>query len=147
MFKFLSVLKTRRRYVNSGRLLADQILQHVGSEHSDPIREIHFLMFFCFFAFSNLRKVHGFWPSLGGTNYPRCRYVTIFLMSDFLSVFKTRRRDAKLSRAESTSIDRPALYTLTPDRPPWRPVLVCKSLVFGPSLQIVHERPFLTKTA
>ena len=25
---------------------------------------------------------------------------------------------AKLSRAESTGIDRPALYTLTPDRPP-----------------------------
>ena len=48
MFAFLSVLKTRRRYVNSGRLLADRILQHIGSERSDPIREMHFLMFFCF---------------------------------------------------------------------------------------------------
>ena len=60
MFDFLSVLKTRRRYVNSGRLLADRILQHIGSERSDPIREMHFLMFFCFFVFSNLRRVRGF---------------------------------------------------------------------------------------
>ena len=78
MFDFLSVLKTRRRYVNSGRLLADHILQHIGSERSDPIREMHFLMFFCFFAFSNLRKVRGFWPSLGGPNYARCRCVKKF---------------------------------------------------------------------
>ena len=35
-----------------------------------------------------------------------------------LSAFKTRRRYMKLSRAKSTGIDRPVLYTLTPDRPP-----------------------------
>ena len=77
LLDFLSVLKTRRRYVNSGRLLADRILQHIGSEHLDPIREMHFLsmMFFCFFAFSNLRRVRGFWPSPGGPNYARCRCV------------------------------------------------------------------------
>ena len=51
--------------MNSGRLLADRILQHIGSERSDPIREMHFLMFFCFFAFSNLRRADVFWPSLG----------------------------------------------------------------------------------
>mgnify|MGYP003327612688 CR=1 FL=1 len=60
MLDFLSVWKTRRRYVNSGRLLADHILQHIGSERSDSIREMHFWTFFCFFAFSNLRKVRGF---------------------------------------------------------------------------------------
>ena len=60
MFDFLSVLKTRRRYVNSGRLLADHILQHISSERSDSIREMHFWTFFCFFAFSNLRRVRGF---------------------------------------------------------------------------------------
>ena len=32
--------------MNSGRLLADHILQHIGSERLDPIREMHFLMFF-----------------------------------------------------------------------------------------------------
>ena len=50
MFECLSVLKTRRRYVNSGRLLADCILQHTGSKRSDPIREMHVLtFFFCVF--------------------------------------------------------------------------------------------------
>ena len=29
--------------MKSGRLLADRILQHIGSERSDPIREMHFL--------------------------------------------------------------------------------------------------------
>ena len=72
MFDLLIDMKKRLRYVNSGRLLADHILQHIGSERSDPIREMHFLMFFCFFAFSNLRRVRGFWPSLGGPNYARC---------------------------------------------------------------------------
>ena len=123
MFDFLSVLKTRRGCVNSGRLLADHILHHIGSERSDPIREMHFLMFFCIFSFSNLRRVRGFWPSLGGPNYARCRCANKFLMFDFLSVLKTRRTYVKLSRAESTGIDRPALYTLTPDRLP-EPVLV-----------------------
>ena len=47
MFDFLSVWKTRRRYVKSGRLLADHILQHIGSERSDSIREMHFWTFFC----------------------------------------------------------------------------------------------------
>ena len=52
-------------------------------------------------------------------NYARCRCVRKKLMSDFFwSVFKTWRRYVKLSRAESTGINRPALYTLTPDRPP-----------------------------
>ena len=74
--------------MNSGRLLADHILQHIGSERSDPIREMHFWTFFRFFPFSNLRKVHEFWPSLGGTNDARCRCVNMFLMSDFLSVCK-----------------------------------------------------------
>ena len=60
MFDFLSVLKTWRGYVDSGRLLADHILQHIGSERSDSIREMHFWTFFCFFAFSNLRRVRGF---------------------------------------------------------------------------------------
>ena len=48
---FLNVLKTRGGYVNSGRLLADHILQHICSERSVPIREMHFPMFFCFVAF------------------------------------------------------------------------------------------------
>ena len=39
--------------MKSGRLLADRILQHIGSERSDPIREMHFLMFFGFLPFSN----------------------------------------------------------------------------------------------
>ena len=135
MFAFLSVWKTRRRYANSGRLLADHILQQIGSERSDSIREMHFWTFFCFFAFSNLRRVHEFWPSLGGTNYPRCRCVKIFLMSDFFSVFNTRRRHVKLSRAESTGIDRPALYTLTPDR---LPLAACTGMLIirTPYLQV-----------
>ena len=118
MFEFLSVLKTRQRYVNSGRLLVDHILQHIGSERSDPIHEMHFSTFFCFFAFSILRRMHGFCPSLGVTNYACCRCVKKNSMFDFWSVLKTRRRYVKLSRAKSTGIDRPALYTLTPDRPP-----------------------------
>ena len=83
--------------MKSGRLLVDHILQHIGSERSDPIREMHFLMFFCFWAFSNLRRVRGFWPSLGGTNYACCLCVKQFSMFDFLSVLKTRRRYVKLS--------------------------------------------------
>ena len=59
-FYFLSVWKTRRRYANSGPLLADHILQHIDSERSDSIREMHFGTPFSFFAFSNLRKVQGF---------------------------------------------------------------------------------------
>ena len=51
MFEFLSFWKTRRGYVKSGRLLADRILQHIGSERSDPIREMHFLLFFIFCVF------------------------------------------------------------------------------------------------
>ena len=103
MSDFLSVFKTRRRYVNYGRLLADGILQHVGSERSDPIREMHLLMFFCFFAFSNLRRVHGFWPSLGGTNYPRRRCVKFFLMSGFLTRFQY---SVKVREAEPSRVDR-----------------------------------------
>ena len=48
VFDFVSVLKTRRRYVNSGRLLADRILQQIGSERSDSIREMHFWTFSVF---------------------------------------------------------------------------------------------------
>ena len=40
---------------------------------------------FCSFAFSNLRRVHGFWPSPGGPNDARCCCVICFLMSDSLS--------------------------------------------------------------
>ena len=98
MFDILSVLKTRRRYVNSGRLLADRILQHIGSERSDPIREMHFLTFFCFFAFSNLRRVRGFRPSPGGPNYATCRCVEKKSVFAFLSVWKTRRRYANSGR-------------------------------------------------
>ena len=58
--------------------------------------------------------------------------VYFFFMSAFLSVFKTRRRYVKLSRAESTGIDQPALYTLTPHRPPWRPVLGTVKSTFLP---------------
>ena len=60
MFDFLGVLKTGRRYVNCGCLLVDHILQHIGSERLDSIREMHSWTFFCFFAFSNLRRVCGF---------------------------------------------------------------------------------------
>ena len=42
-----------------GRLLADHLLQQIGSERSDSIREMHFGPFL-FFLFSNLRKVRGF---------------------------------------------------------------------------------------
>ena len=77
---------------------------HFGRERPNPIRELQSLMFFCFFTFSNLRKVRGIRSSLGGPNYARCRCVNKFLMFDFLSVLKTRRRYVKLS--------------LTPDRPP-----------------------------
>ena len=41
--------------MKSGRLLENHILQHIGSERSNSIREMHFWTFFCFFAFSNLR--------------------------------------------------------------------------------------------
>ena len=43
-----------------GRLLADHILQHIGSERSDSIREMRFGTFFYFFAFSNLSRLRGF---------------------------------------------------------------------------------------
>ena len=43
-----------------GRLLADHILQHIGSERSDPIREMYFWTFSVFCLFLNLRKVRGF---------------------------------------------------------------------------------------
>ena len=49
MFDFLSVLKTRRGGVNSGHLLADHVPQNIGSERSDPIREMLFLK--CFSVF------------------------------------------------------------------------------------------------
>ena len=71
---------------------------HFGTERSDPIRELHFLNFFCFFAFSNLRRVRGFWSSLGGHNYGRCRCVEKKSMFDFLSVLKIRRRYVKSGR-------------------------------------------------
>ena len=51
MFYFLSVWKTRRRYVKSGRLLAHRILQQIGSERSDSIREMHFWTFSVFLCF------------------------------------------------------------------------------------------------
>ena len=38
-------------------------------------------MFFCFFAFSNLRRVYGFRPSLGGPNYARYRGEATFFSS------------------------------------------------------------------
>ena len=56
----LNVPLSEGAFADLRRLLADHILQHIGSERSDPIREMHFLMFFCFFAFSNLRRVRGF---------------------------------------------------------------------------------------
>ena len=37
--------------MKSGRLLADRILQHIGSERSDSIREMHFFMFSFFGVF------------------------------------------------------------------------------------------------
>ena len=68
-------------------------------------------------------------------------------MFDFLSVLKTRRSYVKLSRAESTCTDRPALYTLTPDRPP---VAACTGKLsrlpqqafdnVAKEAQILHER-------
>ena len=45
--------------MKSGRLLADRILQHIGSERSDPIREKHFSMFFCFLCVFKPEK--GMW--------------------------------------------------------------------------------------
>ena len=51
MFDFLSVWKTRRRYVKSGRLLAHRILQQIGSERWDNIREMHFWTFSVFLCF------------------------------------------------------------------------------------------------
>ena len=67
---------------------------HFGSQRSDSIRELHFLMFVGFFAFSNLRKVRGFRSSLGGPNSGRYCCVQKKSMFAFLSVWKTRRRDA-----------------------------------------------------
>ena len=37
--------------MNFGRLLADHILQHIGSERSDSIRELHFSCFSFFLRF------------------------------------------------------------------------------------------------
>ena len=71
---------------------------HSAGERSDPIRELHFLMFFCFFAFSNLRRERGFRSSLGGPNYATCRCVEKKSMFAFLSVWKTRRRYANSGR-------------------------------------------------
>ena len=70
-----------------GRLLADRILQHIGNERSDSIRELHFLMFVGFFAFSNLRKVRGFRSSLGGPNYGRYRGEATFFFFPTLWTF------------------------------------------------------------
>ena len=44
--------------MNSGRLLADHILQHIGSERSDPIREMHFLDVELF-GWTSWKKVDG----------------------------------------------------------------------------------------
>ena len=46
--------------MNSGRLLADHILQHIGSERSHPIREMHFSMFF----FCVFKPEEGTWISV-----------------------------------------------------------------------------------
>ena len=92
---------------------------HFGSERSDAIREMHFFMFFWVF-FCIFKPEDGTWMlPVSWRNHLRtlslCKKNSMF---DVLSVLKTRRRYVKLSRAESTGIDRPALYTLTPDRPP-----------------------------
>ena len=42
--------------MKSGRLLADRILQHIGSERSDPIREMHFFYVFRFFRVFKLEE-------------------------------------------------------------------------------------------
>ena len=84
--------------MKSGRLLAHRILQHTDSERSDSIREMHVWTFFCFFAFSNLRRVRGFRSFLGGPNYATCRCVEKKSMFAFLSVWKTRRRYANSGR-------------------------------------------------
>ena len=80
MFDFLSVLKTRQRYVNFGRLLAVLcnilgiwaavqwlVISRVALRDRcvlAPSAQVvfvnsMFLMFFCFAAFSRLRRVHG----------------------------------------------------------------------------------------
>ena len=46
--------------MNSARLLADHILQHVGSERSDPIREMPFLDVFII-LFSVFKTEDGTW--------------------------------------------------------------------------------------
>ena len=113
MFDFLSVLKTRRMYVNSGRLLADHILQHIGSERSDPIREMHFWTFSVFLCFQT-------W---GG-------YV------DFKTFFDTSRaqlRQGKPAQVKLGRVERhrPAglIHPNTRSPAPWRPVYVKLSII------------------
>ena len=60
---------------------------HFGTERSDSIRELHFLMFVGFFAFSNLRKVRGFRSSLGGPNYATYRREATFFFFPTLWMF------------------------------------------------------------
>ena len=91
----------RRRISPYLRLIHFRV-PHFGSERSDSIRELHFLMFVGFFAFSNLRKVRGFRSSLGGPNYAWCRCVEKKSMFAFLSVWKTRRRYASSGRRRTT---------------------------------------------
>ena len=53
-------------------------------------------MFFCFFAFSNLRKVHGFRSSLGGPNYGRYRgEATFFFYTTACCIIGSAKRRPK----------------------------------------------------
>ena len=75
--------------MKSGRFLADRILQHIGSECSDSIREMHVFTVFLFFHVFKPERVRGFRSSLGGPNYATCRCVEKKSMLEFLSVWKT----------------------------------------------------------
>ena len=77
-----------------GRLRISQYIRlihfwvpHFSGERPDPIRELHFLMFFGVCAFSNLRKVRGFRLSLGGPNYATYRGEAIFFFFPTLWTF------------------------------------------------------------
>ena len=70
----------RRRISPYIRLIHFRV-PHFSGQRSDSIRELHFLMFVGFFAFSNLRKVRGFRSSLGGPNYATYRGEATFCSS------------------------------------------------------------------
>ena len=101
MLDFLSVWKTRRRYANSGPLLADHILHQMAASARILFVKCIFGRFLCFGVF---KPEEGTWVS-----------------KHFSTPAEPSRGKAsrlKSSWAESSGTDRPALYTLTPDRPP-----------------------------